>query len=208
MKKIWYISKYASIPTAGSSGPGERGFRLMQELAKRGFCVSIFTSDSNPISGVVASKKLYAQEYVTNVRVLKIKTLKYYGAKSILRILSWVDFELKLFLMPKSKFGKPDVIIVSSLSLLTILNGIVLKYFFKCRLVFEIRDIWPLTLIEEGGFNKYNPFILFLGLIERWGYKFSDVIVGTMPNLGEHVENVLGYKRDVFCIPMGFDTDR
>jgi glycosyltransferase involved in cell wall biosynthesis len=31
------------------------------------------------------------------------------------------------------------------------------------------------------------------------------VIIGTMPNLSEHVENVLGYKKTTYCIPMGID---
>ena len=30
---------------------------------------------------------------------------------------------------------------------------------------FEVRDIWPfLTLMEEGGYSKYNPAVLGLGL--------------------------------------------
>ena len=75
------------------------------------------------------------------------------------------------------------------------------------RIVFllEIRDIWPLTIVEEGGFKPWNPFVLFLGVVERIGYKYADAIVGTMPNLGEHVCKVLGYSKITYCIPMGFD---
>jgi glycosyltransferase involved in cell wall biosynthesis len=47
--------------------------------------------------------------------------------------------------------------------------------------------------------------VLFLGLIEWAGYKYADVIVGTMPNLKEHVSDVLGSQRVVHCIPMGVD---
>ena len=32
-----------------------------------------------------------------------------------------------------------------------------------------------------------------------------DAIVGTMPNLGEHVKQVLGYSKTTHCIPMGID---
>jgi glycosyltransferase involved in cell wall biosynthesis len=134
--------------------------------------------------------------------------LKYSVAKSVLRIFSWIHFEWNLFWLKKSAFNKPDVIIVSSLSLLSILNGLILKKKYSCRLVFEIRDIWPLTIVEEGGFSQKNPFVLCLGLIERLGYKYSDVIVGTMPNLGEHVKKILGYERNVKCIPMGLDVSK
>ena len=78
------------------------------------------------------------------------------------RILSWIDFEIKLWLMPKNILPKPDIVIVSSLSLFTILNGYCLKKRFGCKLVFEIRDIWPLTIIEEGGFSHGTLLSCFL----------------------------------------------
>jgi glycosyltransferase involved in cell wall biosynthesis len=62
-----------------------------------------------------------------------------------------------------------------------------------------------MTIVEEGGFSPWNPFVFSLGFIERLGYKYADVIVGTMPNLGEHVSNILGYPKPTYCIPMGLD---
>ncbi|SPP31955.1 hypothetical protein ARAF_1623 [Arsenophonus endosymbiont of Aleurodicus floccissimus] len=85
------------------------------------------------------------------------------------------------------------MIIVSSLSLLTIINGLFLKKKYKCKLIFEIRDIWPLTIVEEEKFSKYNPFVQFLSLIEYIGYRYLDAIVGMMPNLIENVDNIVRY---------------
>jgi glycosyltransferase involved in cell wall biosynthesis len=105
--------------------------------------------------------------------------------------------------MPLSGLPKPDVVVVSSLSLLTVLNGLRLRRRFRCRLVLEVRDIWPLTLTAEGGFSVYNPLVRVLAAIERLGYRHADAIVGTMPNLGAHVQEVLGEPRPVHCVPMG-----
>lgn len=44
-----------------------------------------------------------------------------------------------------------------------------------------------------------------LGFVEKLGYRHADAIVGTMPNLAEHVREVLGRSRPTFCIPMGVD---
>ena len=82
-----------------------------------------------------------------------------------------------------------------------------MKKKYSCKLFFEVRDIWPLTLTEEGGFRNKNLFIIILQFLEIIGYKYSDHIIGTMPNLGEHVKNVLGYSKKVTCIPIGFNKE-
>lgn len=202
---VWYVSKYVSLPGKGSAGG--RGYLLMKELARLGDRVVIITSDSNQLAQVPVLEQSYVHQVADGMDIWWVRTLKYQVAKSLRRILSWLHFEWQLFRMPKKKLPIPDVVIVSSLSLLTILNGFLLRRKYGCRLVFEIRDIWPLTITEEGGFSPGNPFVRLLGMIERAGYRHADVIVGTMPNLGEHVARILGHERPVACVPMGFDED-
>lgn len=203
-KVIWYISKYLVPELKNSSGAGSRGYFLMRELACSKNYPIVITSDSNTAATVPKLKKTYVSEEIDGVKLIWIKTFKYEKANSIRRIISWFDFEIKLFFIPNSYLQKPDAIIVSSLSLLTIINGFYFRWRFGGKLIFEVRDIWPLTLMEEGGFSKNNPLILFLGVIEKLGYRFADIIVGTMPNLKAHVSSVLGYDKKVYCVPMGY----
>jgi glycosyltransferase involved in cell wall biosynthesis len=200
---VWYISKYVVPPGMGSAGL--RGFLLMKELAKEGNRVVVITSDSIQFAKVPVFTESYLKQTIDQVDVWWVKTYKYQVAKSFKRILSWIDFELSLFQFPKEQLPNPDVVVISSLSLLTIMNGLWLRWVYNCRLVFEIRDIWPLTLTEEGGYTKNSILIRFLALIEKIGYRYADEIVGTVQNLGEHVHNILGYHRNVHCIPMGID---
>lgn len=205
MACIWYISKYVSPPAQTSSGG--RGYMLMREIAGMGHRCLIITSDSNRLAQVPElAQPVWLQE-VDGMTVCWLRTLKYEVAKSARRILSWIDFEWRLLRLPKKALPRPDVVVVSSLSLLTILSGFLLRWRYKCRLVLEIRDIWPLTITEEGGFRARNPLVLGLGLIEWLGYRFADAVVGTMPNLQAHVTQVLGRPRQTHCIPMGVDED-
>jgi glycosyltransferase involved in cell wall biosynthesis len=165
----------------------------------------VISSNANHLAKIPGFPSMYFHEIVDGVDTWWIKTIKYKGSASIRRILSWIDFEIKLWFMPKGLIGRPDIVIVSSLSLLTILNGYWLKKRFGCKLIFEIRDIWPLTITEEGGFSPRNPFVMFLAWVERFGYKKSDIIVGTMPNLSEHVHEITGKKNDCHCVPLGYD---
>jgi glycosyltransferase involved in cell wall biosynthesis len=204
-KCIWYITKYLALPSDES--PGGRSFLVMKALAGLGNQCVLIGSDSNTLC---AMPKFTGSSYnakFDGMQVVLLKTFKYGVAKSLRRVLSWLHFEWRLLTYSKSELPQPDVVIISSLSLLTILNGFILKFRYKCKLVFEIRDIWPLTLTEDGEYSKYNFLVYFLSLIEKYGYRYADIIVGTMPNLGEHVENILGFPKPVYCIPMGVPED-
>lgn len=201
-KCIWYISKYASTLQYGF---GTRHFYLTREFNKLGYRSIIISSNANHLVQIPDFEKIYTKEILDGVETWWIKTIQYKGANSFRRILSWIDFELKLLLMPVKRLPQPDVIICSSLSLFTILNGYLLKKRFKCKLIFEIRDIWPLTIIEEGGFKPWNPLVMFLAWVEKFGYRKADVIVGTMPNLAEHIRNVCGEDLNCRCVPFGYD---
>ena len=124
------------------------------------------------------------------------------------RIISWIWFEIQIlrsFSMIRK--WRPDVIMVSSLSILTFISGIILKKILKIPLIVEVRDIYPLTLVEVAGFKVWNPAVLLLGIVEKAGYKNADQIVSSLPNLGPHVEQRLGYAKSVHWLPMGYDPD-
>ena len=202
---IWCVSKYASIPRYGAAA---RLFYLAKQFSKQCEEVVLITSSSNHLCNFPETGKRYNYESQDGVKICWIKNINYSKSASVKRVLSWFDFEFRLFLMDRSKLNKPDVIIISSLSLLSILYGYFLKKKYKATLIFEIRDIWPLTLIEEGGVSKYHPLSVMLGWLEKFGYKKADLIVGTMPRLDLHVENILGYKKETFCSPLGLDEQQ
>jgi glycosyltransferase involved in cell wall biosynthesis len=202
-KKIWYISKYVAPPYAAKVSA--RGFLILRALAGMGHNCTLITSDSNHLIDAPIFKGATKQETVEGVSVHWLKTWKYKTAKSFGRMLSWLDFEWQLFKMDKEKLPRPDVVIVSSLSLLTVINGLWMRRKYGCKLIFEVRDIWPMVLFESGSFSRKNPFVCLLGFVERLGYEKADRIVGTMPNLSEHILKVTGKSIQADCIPQGID---
>ncbi|MCZ4323461.1 glycosyltransferase family 4 protein [Pseudomonas anguilliseptica] len=204
-KTIWYVTKYFSPKTANS--PGGRGWFLVDEMQRAGYQVLVISSDSNNLVDLPVLQARVTLQEAGGVKIVWLKTMKYSVAKSLRRILSWFHFEWNLFWLDKSQLPRPDVVIISSLSLLTIINGLLIRFKYKSRLVFEVRDIWPLTIVEEGGFSSGNLFVRGLAWLERLAYRKSDAIVGTMPNLAAHVHNEIGCERPVFCVPMGVSQD-
>lgn len=201
---IWLISKYAAPQKAAKVGA--RCFLLLREFARLGHRTVMITSDSNHVAKTPTLTAATMDEEQDGVLVRWVRTLKYPSPASPRRILSWFDFEWRLLRMPHESLPKPDIVIVSSLSLLTVLTGLRLRRRFKCKLVFEVRDIWPLLLYDAGKVSPYHPLCLFLGMIERLGYRQADLIVGTMPNLGEHVKESIGRERPMLCVPQGLEA--
>ncbi len=205
MKKVvWYISKYASPLKYGFNS---RHFHFAKCFNAEGYKTYVISSDSNHLADFPDFPKTYFTESVDGVDTLWIKTRKYAERSGLSRILSWVDFERKLLCVPKEHLPKPDTIIVSSLSLLSVVSGMFFSRKYSARFILEIRDIWPQTLLDIGTYSPFNPLIFALGILEKVAYKKADVIVGTMPNLREHVKEVLGTDEKVYCIPQGIDLD-
>lgn len=201
---LWLISKYACPRKYGFE---TRLFALARAFREMGRTPVVISSDSNHLGTFPEFKSTYTRETIHGCETWWIRTLKYKKTVSVKRVASWLDFELKLFFMPFGKLPKPDLVLVSSLSLLTILNGLWIRRRYRCKLIFEVRDIWPLTLVEEGGFSKRNPFVKFLAWVERLGYRNADLTIGTMPNLAPHIRNVAGNDLKCECVPFGFDPD-
>jgi hypothetical protein len=202
---IWYISKYA---TPLKYYFGTRHFYLAEEWAKSGNDITIITSNSSHLAkNLPIFKSPILIEYINGVRTIWINTVKNFKSSGIIRVISWFHFDLKLLTFSKKSLPIPDVIIISSLSLTTFLPAWLLSKKYKAKLIFEIRDIWPLSIIELGNYSKYNPFIIYLSWLENFGYRNSDLIVGTMPNLIEHVRLNCKVIIKCICIPQGFSSD-
>jgi glycosyltransferase involved in cell wall biosynthesis len=200
-QSIWLICKYA---TPEKYFFGTRHFYLAEEWVKNGHIVTLFTSNSSHLTNNLPQfNGGFMAEEIEGVKTVWLNVLKSKKSYSALRILSWLHFEWKLLTLSKKKYVKPDVIIASSLSVFSILSGFLLSRFYKARFILEIRDIWPLSAIQLGGYSKSHPFMWLLSKLECFGYRKADVIVGTMPNLIEHVRKVEPQFRSCICIPQG-----
>ncbi len=205
-KTVWLICKYASPEKYFF---GTRHFYFAEEWVKNGLDVTIFTSNASHLTDKLpqfAASRMV--EDIAGVRTVWLKVLKSTKSSSAARVLSWMHFEWKVLTTSKKQFKKPDVIIASSLSILSIISGFLLSRYYKARFILEIRDIWPLSAMQLGGYSANHPFMWLLGKLERFGYRKADVIVGTMPNLIEHVKEVEPRFKACICIPQGVKKEQ
>ena len=191
-KTVWLINQYLTTPEL--NGSSHRHSSLSDEWKKKGYDVLLITSSyshtdkrNNKFNGLFSINN-------ENIKTLLIKGNVYSNPNGVFRIISWLIFSFFLFFIPIKKLPKPDIIIVSSISLLPILNVVFYfkKKFKKVKFILEIRDIWPLSLIEIGNYSPKNIFIRTLSWVEKLGYKKADHIVSLLVNADNHIKSVLG----------------
>jgi glycosyltransferase involved in cell wall biosynthesis len=204
-KSIWLICKYASPEKYFF---GTRHFYFAEEWVKNGHEVTIFTSNASHLTDKLPQfSESRMVEEIHGVYAVWLKVRKTAKSSSAARVLSWLHFEWKVLTTSKRQFKRPDVIIASSLSILSIISGYLLARYYKARFILEIRDIWPLSAMQLGGYSSRHPFMWLLGKLEKFGYLEADVIVGTMPNLIEHVQVVEPKYKACVCIPQGINQE-
>ena len=201
---IWYISKYAMVPEDGFA---TRHYFYSKYFARKGLNVTLISSNS---AGMAHKefKGFALEREIDGFRHILINGPAIRLGFNLKRIYTWFQFEYKLRRLPrKFKLDKPDIIIVSSLSLLTVLTGIKFRRKFGAKLIFEIRDIWPMSLVDLGNVPEWTPPVQYLKMVERRGYRKADYIVGTMPLLYKHVQEEIGRNFKFAYLPTGVDLE-
>lgn len=204
-KTIWVINYFAGTPL---SGWGERHYYFAKYWKEMGYEVKIISSSYNHMFNektlpVVTEK--FTNEQFDGLDFVWVKTPRY-NPQSMKRFWSQLVFAWKVMQLPIAQYGKPSTIIVSSMPIFPIWSGIKMKHKYGAKLLFEIRDIWPLTLQLLGNKSASHPAVKFIGWFERIGYQQSDVVVSLLPNAHQHFNEVAKKKVEFAYIPNGIDA--
>lgn len=201
-KNIWIINEYAGSPYHGMEF---RHFYLSKELQKLGYNVTIISASySHLFKKLPTTSSNFTFEDIEGVNYLWIKVPHYSSSHSKKRVLKWLVYTFRLFLLPIKKLTKPDAIIVSPMQTLPIYPAYIWAKKFKASLIFEVKDIWPLSIIELGGYSPKNPFIQLLKYFEKMAIQKSDAIVSVLPNYQQYLQDE-GWSKNFYYIPNGVD---
>lgn len=205
-KNIWIINEYAGNPTHGMT---LRHYYLAKAFKKEGLHPTIISgSYSHVLSrypNIPEGKNAHFEE-IHGVDFLWLKVFKYASSSDFKRILKWFYFTFSLFFVSKHIDHKPDYIICSPTAPFCIIAAYYLKIKFKAKLAFEVRDIWPLSLIEIGSFSKFHPFILLMKRFELFALKRSDFIVSNLQHYSSYLKEQ-GIKKTSHWISNGIDLE-
>ena len=197
-KIVWYIHPYCGGPNIGHAF---RPYDFSKQFSKQNITPIIISPDFHHL--MYDKSRRLKNQVINDVNYYFIKSNKYKG-NGIKRIINMLMFPFKLLLNKDLKNNYiPSVIIVSSPHLFSFLGAYYLAKKFKAKLILEVRDIWPLSLINIVGVSKYHPLIIILTAIEKMAYRKSDYIVTLLKNAGPHFAKYGINPEKVHYIPNG-----
>jgi glycosyltransferase involved in cell wall biosynthesis len=201
-KTVWIINDYAGSPSHGMT---YRHYYMAKELQKKNINPIIISASYSHFLNTyppIQKNQPYLKEMVDKVEYLWLKVIKYKDSRDKKRVWKWFQFSFKLFNLPKI-LTKPDIILCSGSAPMLILPSYYLAKKYRAKLIFEIRDIWPLTLMNFQGYSKYNPLMYIMQKCVNFGFKHADHITSVLPNTDNYIREQGIYNFDFTYLPNG-----
>ncbi len=187
--KILYVSQYFP-PEMGA--PAARAAELAHHWAEAGHEVSVLTGFPNHPTGVVPPewrnrlRRLTYHENAGRVNVFRTWLWPLPNRKAHERMRNYASFCLSASLRGLT-VPRPDVVIATSPQLLVGPAGWWIAFSRQIPFVFEVRDLWPESLIAVGADNKDSLLYHALSATAKFLYQRAHLIVVVAPAFKDHL---------------------
>lgn len=204
MKNVWILNHYAQEP--GGAG-GTRHFHLAEHLQAYGWHATVIAASVEHQSGHqrLAPDEKQRCDHFKGVPFLWVRTPEYQGngggrMRNMLAY-TWAVLQRGT----TAKLPRPDVVIGSSVHPFAAVAGALLARRFKVPFIFEVRDLWPQTLVDMGRLQEGSFMTWALRKLERWLYRRAARTVVLLPRAWEYITPLGIPKERVVWIPNGVD---
>lgn len=189
-KTIWIINQYA---TTAQYGLGGRHYYLGQALAAQGHRVRVIAASYHHLMRqtpqLAKSAHFQIEPIQAGLDYVWLRVPQFEGAHHPQRIFNWFRFAWHIRKLKKILPERPDVIVYSSPSPIGSIASRALARHYAVPHVFEVRDIWPLTLVELGGKSPQHPLLKMMQYAEDQAYKHSKWVFSNLFNAVQHMQS-------------------
>lgn len=192
--------------------PAARVFELSRYWANAGHKVTVITGFPNHPTGRLNHsyrKKIrrgVLKESVAGVNVVRTWLLPFPNRRAYERILNYTSFCLSSAITG-SFLSAPDVVIATSPQLLVGLSGWWIARLKSVPFVFEVRDLWPESLVAVGMGGETSLLHRLLGKLARFLYRKCDRLVVVTPAFKEYLVKQMGVAAEkISIVQNGVDT--
>ena len=197
-KVVWIVNHYTGSRVHGME---YRHYYLAQQFLRMGLRPAIICASFHHLLTKAPEEK---RAIVDGVPYVWIKACRY-AQNDLRRAVNMVEFSFRLALRSLGQLPRPDVVIASSPHPFVAVNGRRLATKYGAKFIFEVRDLWPLTLLELGAHSPRHPFIRAMAWAERLGYERCDWAVSLLGGARDYMVAHGLDERKFVHIPNGID---
>jgi len=161
-----------------TNAPATRTFEHTRRWARAGASVTVVTTAPNSPAGRLFAgyrNRLFQREWIDGVETIRVLTYITANQGFARRTLDYLSFMVSGFLV--SLFlPRPDVIVSTSPQFFTACAAYVLSRFKRRPFVFELRDLWPDSIVAVGAMHESGA-IRALRRLEYFMYRKAARIV-------------------------------
>ncbi len=192
--------------------PAARVSELSQRWAQAGHEVTVLTGFPNHPDGVIRPeyrkkfRRMIFRERVQDVNVVRSWLLPFPNRRPLERILNYSSF-LASAAISGSFLGVPDVVIASSPQLLVGLAGWWISRLNHVPFIFEVRDLWPESLVAVGVGNSQSALHRSLKKIAGFLYRKAEHVVVVTPAFRQFLVDQWQVPQEkISVVPNGVET--
>ena len=170
------------------NAPASRTYEHCREWVKQGHNVTVITCFPNHPNGIIYQgykNKLVEKEVVDGINVIRVWSYLAANEGFAQRIINYVSFMLMAILFC-FKSIKPDVVTSTSPQFFCGLAGFFVSRLRGAKWIFEVRDLWPESIVAVGAMKK-GMAIRFLYWLELFCYRRADAIVSVTDSFKDYI---------------------
>ncbi|HEY1961104.1 MAG TPA: glycosyltransferase family 4 protein [Rhizomicrobium sp.] len=190
------------------NSPALRAYEHARRWVEAGVCVTVLTSIPNFPTGRPLPpyrNRPYQRETLDGIDVVRVWTLLAPNRGVLRRSLDFLSFAVSGFMA--GLFQQADVIVATSPQLLTGLAGRCLSAAKRKPWIFEVRDLWPDSIVSVGVMQD-NLFIRILQRLEHHLYRRATRVVAVSDGIRDRLV-ARGVPPDkIGVVPNGVDRRR
>lgn len=204
MKQVWILNHYAAEPDGVG---GTRHFHLAERLPRHGWEASVIASSVELNSGRqrLDDGESCRVDIARGVRFLWLR-VPHYSGNGVGRMLNMFAFSVGA--LRRSFTGalpQPDVIVGSSVHPFAAAAGALLARRHRVPFIFEVRDLWPQTLIDLGRISEKSLAARLMRQLERWLCRRAARVIVLLPKASDYYVPLGVPGERVLWIPNGVD---
>lgn len=206
MKAVWILNHYATYPEETG---GTRHYQLARHLREQGWKAVLIAASVEHPSGRQRLKeveKVRLDEFL-DVSFLWLRTSSYRGNGSG-RMKNMLEYLFQALHPARLRaLEKPDLIIGSSVHPFAAFAGWWLARRHGVPFIFEVRDLWPQTLIDMGRLKKNSITAVAMRALETFLYRRAHRILTLLPRAIDYIQTRNVPAERVVWLPNGVDLD-